>query len=188
MSVLLWLPREARGAVSGADRRVGRQKCGQREGAAGWDPRPRGGLHGAQTQGWGGRGSSGRLPLPSPRLGTCTLSLRQPLFPPVRSLRPTISPREATAACTRPTQTCPRLLQAGLRGPRLPTGRFIGRITGLIKPRRNRGARAPPVTASQINERGRGNRVCRLCHCHGAKKRLTAPRPTLGFDPFIPYL
>ena len=133
-------------------------------------------------------GHLGAFRSPARGWSPCTISLRQPLFPPVRSLCPTISPREATAACTRPTQTCPRLLQAGLRGPRLPAGRFIGRITGLIKPRRNRGARAPPVTASQINERGRGSRVCRLCHCHGAKKRLTAPKPTLGFDPFIPYL
>lgn len=64
--------------------------------------------------------------------------------------------------------------------PTLLNGRFTSRITSFVKPRRNKEAWTPAGIASQIHERGRGTWVCHLFHCHGAEKRLTAPKSTLA--------
>lgn len=63
--------------------------------------------------------------------------------------------------------------------PALLTG-SISRISAFTKLRRTKEARAPPVTASQINESGRGTCVCHLFHCLRAEKRLTAPESIPG--------
>lgn len=175
--IFLWLPREARGPSGGGQggwqREVWAKGRGCRVGpvcvcAAAQGSQGLSGQGRAQTQGWGGRGVTGCPPCPlsADALATHSSGTTATCTPPLHPWAPT------------QTHPCPH--QARLWERRPPQGRFISRTAGFIKLRRNEGARGPPVTASQINERGRENGVCHLFHGHGAETRLTAPKPALG--------